>query len=324
MPRKPLVTDDDVKAFWSGLPAVTDAVLPPGGVSRFHDDNERYHGDRLRDSSSTLKQYLNDSHVYYRERIKQDAPVKDESKERLFGSLFHTLLFEPKAAGTRFFHARDTTDGKKPDERSNVGKAMMATLKDMAAGRPIVYDADYHKADQMALAIMAHPKLGRMLMTPGLCEASAQWTDLVDGVPMPQKVKYDRLCFLGKRSVVIFDVKTAAEPEPYRFYWNARDFGYPMQAEHYRVGAERLGLRVLGHVMCVVGTSWPFHAAQYTVHEEYRGPAMVARRSALERLAEIRRRVDAKALTVDQQARLYAPAWTVGNNRMMAEGPKKG
>jgi hypothetical protein len=82
----------------------------------------------------------------------------------------------------------------------------------------------------MSEAVLAHPDARAVLTAPGSPEVSAFWSDPETGVRL--RARFDWLT----NGPFIADLKTGQTADPRVWARKAVDFGYDLQAAHYRAG----------------------------------------------------------------------------------------
>lgn len=111
------------------------------------------------------------------------------------------------------------------------------------AGKVLITETDYLAIPNMIESIRNHPVAGPLIFGQGRWQVSIIWDDERTGVRC--KGRIDRVTKwinpqLKIERVAHVDVKTARTADPTLFNYDARKYGYHVQAAHYSDGTQRL------------------------------------------------------------------------------------
>ena len=186
--------------------------------------NADYHADHAYISHSMLETFMK-SPSLFEGRYVTGGIKHDETPAMRRGSLVHCLVLEPETFGDqyRIIECADRRSKKWKDGRFEAEEQ----------GFIAVTEPEWLESEIISRRVLNHPLTSRILeaCNPSLREHSVRWE--VEGTK--KKARIDLYCphveQLG--GPVIIDLKTAADPSPYKFKWAARDFGYDRQAAWY-------------------------------------------------------------------------------------------
>lgn len=137
-------------------------------------DNDSYHADKSRFSSSTLKDLDRSPAHYWSKNRDPNRGEKDQKKAFVIGSLFHCCLLEPSQVGERY---ATIPNGVKLT--TTVGKELQAHIQSQNMGKEIVKELDIAQCQHMAIAARSHV-LGPLFDVPqGMVETSVYSDDIV-------------------------------------------------------------------------------------------------------------------------------------------------
>lgn len=208
-------------------------------------------------SQSKLKD-LDPPALYYAKHIAKTVPQKDTAAMRK-GRALHALLLEPESFDVRFpvFEGELRTAAAKA-EYAQIGGA--ASMLDGCPMRDIKGDGgDLADIRAMVESIRRHPRASKLVdnLVVGSAEQPIAWEDPTTGIGC--KARLDFIAKVGD-SLALVDVKKTAEGGTKtdaieRAIWN---YGYHLQAAHYRAGARANGFHVDSALLIFVEDAAPF------------------------------------------------------------------
>jgi len=242
--------------------------------------NAHYHADFGYVSHSMLEVFRKSPAEYHARYIAQTLAPADPSPEMALGSVTHCLTLEP----ARFEEEYLVAEGCK--QRSGARWEDWQT-EARAVGKTLVLPEQHTLAGAMADAVRRHPKAREFIEAGGIVERPIRWTDEAVGIPC--KCKPDSLIPL-RRGLVIWDLKTAADPHGQSFGRQAGEYGYLRQAAHYIAGAKaKYGDLPVAWYWIVVGKVpphdvWVYRLAphQYAAGAAQRAATLADLRAALD------------------------------------------
>jgi hypothetical protein len=184
----------------------------------------------------------------------------EEDNEALaFGRAFHTATLEPKVFASTYTVEPDFGDCRKTDNkrtrdmwRAENARKTFLSPKDMAT---ILGMRD---------AVRAHPIAGELL-TGGVAEVTAKWTDPETGLTCKARVDY-----LRRDLQTLVDLKSTQDARPLAFAKSCANYGYHRQAAFYVDGCnEAAGAEVADtFVFVAVEKTAPYLVALLEIDED--------------------------------------------------------
>jgi hypothetical protein len=200
----------------------------------------------------------------------RNVPREPTASMRL-GTLVHALILEPDTFDKQF------AVSPKFDRRTTVGKKASEEFDQQHAGKFIVDEAIYDKAQAIAASVRKHPIAGEAF-TGGNAEVSLLWDQY--GVPCKARVDY-------LSGSAIFDVKTCSDASPEGFAKQIASFQYHIQAAHYAAGYREIaGWDLDRFVFVAVENEAPYSVGVYTLDAR----SLQSGRILMERAAEAYKR----------------------------------
>jgi exodeoxyribonuclease VIII len=191
----------------------------------------------------------------YREFV--NAPEAPSPAMR-FGTLVHAMVLEPDSAADRYVVAKQFGRTKAEVEARQAWTAECESRR-----LTIVAEDDWARAQRAAASVMAHPSASRLLAHM-VREVSVFWTDPEFGIPCKA-----RLDAWDRRRHIVADLKTCRDASPEGFGKAAWNFGYLMQAAHYRdASVAAYGDPLAAFVFIAVETERPHLCAAYEVGQQ--------------------------------------------------------
>lgn len=146
----------------------------------------------------------------------------------LFGQAFHKLVLEPETFFDEFAVAPEI------DRRTKAGKEEYAAFCEFAAGKTVIDQDAFDRANEMRVAVCSNPYVAKLLN--GQHEVPYFWTDELTGEAC--KVRLDSLTEIKSQPVIV-DLKTTADASTDGFMRSAIKYGYDFQAAMYSEGYEK-------------------------------------------------------------------------------------
>lgn len=221
-----MATETTAIKFDPQCPAVGIYPNPADGIPALPEDV--YHAAKGASKSRLWKMHT-DSPAHVKASMERGTA---DSEALVWGRAFDNYLFEPDQFDSKWAvgKLKTWTSQKFQLEREDALKAGVDLLTpDMkAALKP------------MADSIHAHPLAGEIIRSPGIAQTSIFANDPETGVLMKGRVDY--YCVYKGESIHV-DLKTASDADPRMFQRAATDFGYPLQALHYKAICEALDVQ---------------------------------------------------------------------------------
>lgn len=167
---------------------------------------------------------------------------KDDTKDTLFGSGFHTLCLEPEKFAARCYVVPEDAPNKPSSRQLNAAKPSQNTLDAIAwwddftaknAGKIEVTADQYEMAIAMIQAVWKHQTAGAIMRNASLRELSFVWRDEETGV-----LCKGRTDAIGQHrgETYITDVKTTRSAKFFLFRSQSADMGWHRSMAFYRHG----------------------------------------------------------------------------------------
>lgn len=256
---------------------------------------EVYHADTTAIGSHGIRAVL-DCPARLKWQIDYPAPPKTEYD---FGHAVHLMVL---GEGARL-HVTAETEWRTKAAKEEVAKAREAGLIPLKPQH-------YEEARAAADSVLSHPLAGRLLVA-GVPEAVLIWVDPVTGVRCKAMVDWLPFTQAGRRLVLI-DVKTADNASRPAFRRAAANYGYAIQDQFYREGAQVLGLDPdPGFVFIVVENSAPYPVGCYQLEPAWLTHAAGQIRRGLEIYAACLETNTWPAYPDDEIPTLTAPRWVL-------------
>ncbi|MCL1789968.1 MAG: PD-(D/E)XK nuclease-like domain-containing protein [Peptococcaceae bacterium] len=170
----------------------------------------------------------------------------------LFGILVHALVLERDRWEEAFVVAPAV------DRRTKAGKAAWTEFEEQSAGRTVIDQDTFDRADGVAGAVSIHP-VCRALLQGGETEKTIQWADQ----GLAGKARLD----LYKPGWIV-DLKTAASADRDAFTRACLSYQYHMQAAWYIDGTKAAGLGDCNFIFVAVEKDPPYAIACYAPDDE--------------------------------------------------------
>lgn len=208
--------------------------------------NEEYHLDPAIGSSTLVRARKSWAHAMT--AFEQTAPMQ-------FGGGFHSLVGEPMAFAKQYAKAPVC------DRRTKEGKEIYAKFSAENAGKTILSAEEYDAMDGMLYSLMKH-KLALTLLTNGVAEQSAFWTDKDSGVLCKCRPDYLRT------NDTVVDLKTAEDASEGAFQRTLVQYGRHIQTAFYLDGLSAVtGREFKNFVHLVIEKKPPYAIAVYSLDD---------------------------------------------------------
>ena len=171
-----------------------------------------------------------------------------------FGRAFHTAILEPDELLNRY--------AVKPADLKRNTKAGKAAYKELEASGKEILDADeFNRIGAMQHAIYSHPIAAVEIANIMQAETSLFWTD-ENG--HENKARLDAMTRLN-----VIDIKTCVNAAPRAFQRAIDNYGYALQAAHYKEGAEANDILCQDFIIIAVESEPPHQVAVYQLDQDY-------------------------------------------------------
>jgi hypothetical protein len=232
---------------------------------------EEYHNG-IGVGSTMLKDMLESPRKYQLKHILKREPY--ESDALRFGRIAHMALLEPDKLIGKFVVK------PKIDRRTNVGKAAHAEWVAKLAPDAIVMTEDESQDLLGMIESVKEHKRTSSLLKRGKPEVSGYWTHETGQVC---RVRPDFLID-DANGFTIVDVKTTRNLD--RFYLDAIEYDYPLQAAFYADGIEAITRKPVIFVFLAIEKSAPYEIGLFVADESVRECGKIAYTEALIKLSE--------------------------------------
>lgn len=211
--------------------------------------SDEYHADTESISKSGLSR-LYDNPARYRYGEQKRTPAL------AFGQLVHTAVLEPDTINSRFFPSAlerfNERDGKYKDEATR------------AAGRTLVKQADFDKAQRMRDAVHANAVAREFITSDLVVERTLCWNDPGTGVRL--RARPDGM---ARAKGVILDLKTCEDAGEAAFAKSVHDYRYHWQPVIYGDGVHHSeGWRPEAFIFLAIEKEPPYLTATYELMAE--------------------------------------------------------
>lgn len=223
------------------------------------------------------------------------ATPKEPTAAMRLGTIVHALVLEPDTVQASFAIM------PKFDKRTTIGKKAAEEFEQDNAGKTVVDEYTWDRANAIASSVLRHPLVAENLRD-GNPEVTLLWDQY--GVPCKSRVDY-------MTGSAIFDVKTCSDASPEGFARQIATFSYHVQAAHYAAGfREVVGWDLDRFVFIAVETEAPYAVGIYTLD----GRSLQSGRLLMERAAQaykvaLEHATDIPASYNDDVVELSLPNW---------------
>ncbi|WP_440617801.1 PD-(D/E)XK nuclease-like domain-containing protein [Cysteiniphilum sp. 6C5] len=209
--------------------------------------NEEYHAsDPI--SSSNCKDLLISPWLFNYKRQNQMEPTPAMK----FGTLFHSLVLEPKTFDDEYVVADI------PKRNTKQGKADYQELIETVGARQLVSTDDFLQAQEMRHNL-AKNELVRTLLSGGIAEKSVFWVDEASKVNCKARADYINL-----EEGYIVDLKTTSSlADDINFSFTTRKYHYDLSASFYVDGFKQATGKEFDFYFIAIETNAPFNYGIY-------------------------------------------------------------
>lgn len=270
----------------------------------WHVGDAEYFADKAWLSNSMLKDFTKSPSIYHGRYVAGTLPKETSTAAMDFGTAVHALLLHPKTWRDHLA-VRKESNG-----RTNEGKAYRAAFAAEHAGKVVLDDDDFARAQNVAAAVLANEQAAVLLDAPEFCEVPIRWHDAATGIGC--KCKPDVVCSTelndGRRCVL--DLKVVDDPYSSGFERAIFQRGYHRQAAWYEPAVRSaLGESERRHwVLCAAGSEPPHDIRLYVLAEESVDLGAAINRAALKRLKDCIER-DSWHDDAGQMKLVFPPRW---------------
>ncbi len=199
------------------------------------------------------------------ELIKSPAHLKtymespdNETEALLLGSLFHTMVLEPKKLNKEYAVAPVC------DRRTAAGKQIYAQFMEENPNKKIITNDQFEQVKKWSDAVLKHPVASKFLKGKGKNEVSIFWNDEETGEFC--KARPDRI-----QDDYIIDLKSAVSTQPDDFQRAAYKLGYHRQSYWFGEAFEKeFGYSPKGFLFISVEKTAPFNVVVYEADEFFK------------------------------------------------------
>lgn len=141
---------------------------------------------------------------------------------------------------------------------------------------------DVVRCRRIADAVRSHPKIGKILASPGRAQLTIVWRDPGTGLLCKGRIDY-----LSDAFGIALDLKTTKDARAFSFEKSVAEYGYHRQLAFYEDGLRENGIQ-LGHlVFAAVEKEAPFAVAGYRLSGGAADEGRIELRLLLDRYAEL-------------------------------------
>lgn len=202
-------------------------------------------------SYSSLKAFRKSPRHYimYLNGVFQPSPAME------MGSLLDCKLLTPEN-----FHKEYLVVKRKPDKRTNAGKAEWADMLLQASlnKQRIAFSEDILIVDRAIEEVMAHERARELLEAKTAVQQTLRWVDRETGLPLTGKIDFQTQAW-GMQSIV--DLKSSEDADPDEFIRKAYNFDYHFQTGMYLEGFHKSFYQFPNFLFLVVELSEPFNVS---------------------------------------------------------------
>lgn len=190
--------------------------------------NKEYHSHNSI-SSSGLKLLAKSPKHFWNEHINPDRTKSESTAEMDFGTLCHTLVFEPEKFEQEFVSVPGGLDGRKKET-----KQLFFEIASKNPGKLIIPEDDKMIAEKISFEVNSHPRLSLIKNKKGIAEQSIFFE--YRGLNFRIRPDYNVIPSAKFPNGILFDLKTTKEADYQSFSRQAYNLGYWIQAGLYCIG----------------------------------------------------------------------------------------
>lgn len=176
------------------------------------------------------------------------------------------------------------------------------------SGKIALSPEDYSKCQRIAAAVRSHPRIGKLLASPGRAQLSVVWIDTETGLLCKGRIDY-----LAESLGVVVDLKTTEDARPRALEKSIAEYGYHRQLSFYQAGLRENGIDMKHLVFAAVEKKAPFAVAGYRLSDGAADEGRIELRTLLNQYAELQTKpmADWPAYSEDITD-ISIPAWAFG------------
>jgi hypothetical protein len=242
-------------------------------------------------SNSRLTQLLR-SPAHLRAYIEEP---RESTEAQLIGSAADVLTLEPELFDERYAVAGICAAIKKGDglRCTNTGTKYLdgewfcgtkghAPDGAMRSEKIAISPEDKVRCERVAEAVRSHPKIGKILASPGRAQLTIVWRDPGTGLLCKGRIDY-----LSDAFGAALDMKTTKDARPHSFEKSIAEYGYHRQLPFYEDGLRENGIDLKHLVFAAVEKEPPFAVAGYRLSDGAADEGRIELRALLHRYAEL-------------------------------------
>lgn len=190
--------------------------------------NKEYHShDSI--SSSGLKLLAKSPKHFWNEHINPERTKSESTPAMEFGTLCHTMVFEPEKFEDEFVSVPGGIDKRKKET-----KQLFEEIAKKNPDKSIIDEDDKTEAKKISFEVNSHPRLSLIKNKKGIPEQSIFFE--YRGVNFRIRPDYNIIPSSKFVNGIIFDLKTCQEADYKSFERQAYNLGYWIQAGLYCIG----------------------------------------------------------------------------------------
>lgn len=181
-------------------------------------------------SNSQLGEFLDNRELFHARYIAKTLPLKKQTAEMAFGSLFHDVVL---------FGLHDKAILVPESVLSKDGKRAGTAFKEFAeehAGKSLLLREDFTRLQNMVDAVSSHKIASKLLnFDDAAVEESIFWADATTELKLRCRPDVRRISM-----PLLVDLKTTTDVSPKALATSVHNFGYNRQSVFYKEGAKLL------------------------------------------------------------------------------------
>lgn len=196
--------------------------------------------------------------AYQKQEWNNDTPAQ------VLGRAIHMAILEPDLFWTVFTKEPELDYEKYANPRST--KVYKEEVRFIAeSGLTVLRSEDLDNIDAMKAAVLAHPKLNKVVTATGRAELSIVWDDPETGVRCKGRIDWHTPTYAGG---AVLDLKSTDDASPGGFERAIFRWGYHRQGALYLRGAKAVELPSAHYVIGAVEKAAPYGAILYRLMDE--------------------------------------------------------
>ncbi|MCK5316275.1 MAG: PD-(D/E)XK nuclease-like domain-containing protein [Anaerolineales bacterium] len=212
-------------------------------------------------SNSGAKEVLR-SGAHYQAYLKKDW--NDDTPAQIIGRAIHMAILEPDDFWKVFTEEPKLDYEKYANPRGTKAyKEEVGFIREK--GLRVLTSDDLEHVNEMKVAVLAHPKLNKVITATGRAELSVVWDDPETGVRCKSRIDWHTPTYAGG---AVLDLKSTDDASPGAFERAIFRWGYHRQGAFYLRGAREVGLLTARFAIAAVEKPKPHGVILYRLRDE--------------------------------------------------------